>query len=77
MIARRDFRFIVPMYSTTHRKLQFLMPLFLGGQIKKTPDLAVLLTAENGFYVPETVVDMKMAYQDARLVTKPSETWLK
>ena len=77
VIARRDFRFIVPMYSTTHRQLQFLMPLFLGGQIKRKPDLAVILTAENGFYVPETIVDMKMAYQDARLITKPSESWLK
>ena len=77
VIARRDFRFIVPMYSTTHRQLQFLMPLYLGGQIKRTPDLAVILTAENGFYVPETIIDMKRAYKDARLVTKPDESWLK
>lgn len=76
-IARRDCRFIVPMYSTTHRQLQFLMPLFLGGQIKRTPDLAIILTADKGYYIPETVIGMREAYQDARLITKPSENWLK
>lgn len=77
VIARRVFRFIVPMYSTTHRQLQFLMPLFLGEEIKRTPDMAVILTADNGYYIPETVIGMKEAYQDARLISKPSEDWLK
>ena len=76
-IAKRDFRFIVPMYSSTHCSLQFLMPLYLGGQIKRTPDLAVILTADDGYYIPETVIGMKEAYIDARLITKPDEAWLK
>ena len=76
-IAKRDFRFIVPMYSSTHGSLQFLMPLYLGGKIKKTPDLAVILTADDGYYIPETVIGMKEAYMDARLISKPDEAWLK
>lgn len=76
-MSRRDLRFIVPMYSPSHHQIQFIMPLFLDGNIKETPDMAVILTADNGYYIPETVIGMKEAYQDVRLITKPSEDWLK
>ena len=76
-MAKRDCRFIVPMYSATHHSLQFLMPLYLGGRIKRVPDIAVILTADNGYYIPETILGMKDAYMDARLITKPDEAWLR
>lgn len=76
-LAKRDYRFIVPMYSSTHDEISFLMPLYLGGQIKKTPDLAVILSADNGYYIPETVIGMREAYMDARLITRPSESWIR
>ncbi len=45
------------------------MPLFLGEQIKRTPDLAVILTADKGYYIPETVFGMREASRDVSLIS--------
>ena len=43
----------------------------------KTPDFALVLTPEGGIYVPETILPIKGAYQNARLIAMPDEAWLR
>ena len=42
---------------------------------KKTPDGALVLTPSKKYYIPETVLTLKEAYIDIRLIAKPDNTW--
>ena len=53
------------------------MPIYLNGSYKQAPDFALVLTPENGIYVPETILPIEGAYQNARLIAMPDEAWLK
>ena len=39
--------------------------------------IALVLTPDDDIYVPETILSIEMAYQDARLITMPDESWLR
>ncbi|MBV5330614.1 MAG: DUF3825 domain-containing protein, partial [Chlorobium sp.] len=57
-------------------KIQFLMPLYLEGKFNEAPDLALVLDFVEDLYVPETVLPLDAAYQNARLIAKPDNQWL-
>ena len=76
-MAKRNFKYIAPMYRPQTNRIQLLMPIYLSGSFRKAPDFALVLTPDNGIYVPETILSIEMAYQDARLITMPDESWLR
>lgn len=77
-IAQRNYKFIVPMYYPTHRRIQLLMPIFLESSLTPSPDFALVLTPNTNekIYTPETILGLEEVYQDARLIAKPEESWL-
>lgn len=76
-MAKRNFKYIAPMYRPQTNRIQLLMPIYLSGSYKKAPDFALVLTPDDGIYAPETILSIEMAYQDARLITMPDESWLR
>lgn len=77
-IAQRNYKFIVPMYYPTKRRIQLLMPIYLATSYTSHPDFALVLTphAKEKLYTPETILGLDEVYQDARLIAKPEESWL-
>ena len=47
--------------------------LFLGQFLH----VALVLTPDNGIYIPETILPIDGAYQNARLIAMPDEAWLR
>ncbi len=76
-MAKRNFKYIAPMYRPQKNGIQLLMPIYLSGSYKQAPDFALVLTPEDGIYVPETILPIEGAYQNARLIAMPDEAWLK
>jgi len=76
-MSKRNFKYIAPMYRPQKDCIQLLMPIYLSGSLKTSPDFALVLTPVNGLYVPETILPIRNAYQDARLIAMPDEAWLK
>ncbi len=76
-MAKRNFKYIAPMYRPQKDSIQLLMPIYLSGSYKQAPDFALVLTPENGIYLPETILPIEGAYQNARLIAMPDEAWLK
>lgn len=77
-IAHRNYKFIVPMYRPQENKIQLLMPIYLSGSFTEKPDFALILDPdiEHQIYVPQTILPLDAAYQNARLIAKPDEYWL-
>lgn len=77
-IAKRNYKFIVPMYRPQTGKIQLLMPIYLKGTYSSKPDFALILTPdkENEYYTPETILPLDAVYQNARLIAKPDDAWL-
>ncbi len=77
-IAQRNYKFIIPMYYPTARRIQLLMPIYLETSYTSQPDFALVLTphSDERVYTPETILGLDEVYQDARLVAKPEESWL-
>ncbi len=77
-IARRNYKFIVPMYYPEEHRIQLLMPIYLDGEYTRHPDFALILTPhpEQRIYTPETILGLNEVYMDARLIAKPETSWL-
>lgn len=77
-IAQRNYKFIVPMYYPTARRIQLLMPIYLETSYSSHPDFALVLTphSKERLYTLETILGLDEVYQDARLIAKPEESWL-
>lgn len=77
-LARRNYKFIVPMYRPQTNSIQLLMPIYLNGAYSKHPDFALILTPDKAteMYLPETILPLDAVYQNARLIAKPDESWL-
>jgi hypothetical protein len=77
-IAQRNYKFIVPQYRPQSNKIQLLMPIYLSGSFTERPDFALILDPDNAnqIYVPQTILPLDAAYQNARLIAKPDEYWL-
>ncbi|PAM95511.1 hypothetical protein B4N84_09595 [Flavobacterium sp. IR1] len=77
-IAQRNYKFIVPQYRPQDNKIQLLMPIYLSGSFTEKPDFALILDPDplNQIYLPQTILPLDAAYQNARLIAKPDEYWL-
>lgn len=70
-----NYRTAVPSYFPTSNEMSLLLPLCLE-QID-IPDAALVVSiAESGNYQGETILTMKQAYLDARLLCRPENDWL-
>ena len=76
-MAKRNFKYIAPMYRPQKDCIQMLMPIYLNGSYREAPDFALVLTPDNGIYIPETILPIDGAYQNARLIAMPDEAWLR
>lgn len=77
-LSQRNYKFIVPMYRPQTDSIQLLMPIYLKGTYSNKPDFALVLTPDklDQLYIPETILPLDAAYQNARLIAKPDEAWL-
>ena len=70
---KRNYKTAVPQFY--NNKLQLLLPLCL--QSRGVADLALVIEKENGFYRASTILTLDMAINNARLIAKPDDEWLK
>lgn len=72
--TRRNYKTAIPQFY--NEKLQLLLPLCL--QTKSQADLALVVQKQaSNFYMASTILTLDMAYNNARLIAKPDEEWLK
>lgn len=55
-------------------RAQFLLPLYFLHP--ERPDLALTIEPMNGYYIGHTILNLEMAYQNARLLARPTVSWL-
>ena len=55
-------------------RVQYLLPICLTDMEK--PDLAMTLTIMDGYYLGNTCLTLEMAYLNARLLARPTTSWL-
>ncbi len=71
-LATVDYKIAVPQYH--NHRIQLLLPLFiLGGN---NPDVALVLDPIQESYRASTILTLRMAYNNARLIVKPNSYWL-
>ena len=77
-LAKRNYKFVVPMYRPQIDAIQLLMPIYLSGSFRRSPDFALVLTPNpvHEIYEPETILPLNAVYKNARLIAKPDDTWL-
>lgn len=75
-LARRkallDWSLAVP--QVFQSRIQYLLPIHLTSMAK--PDLAMALSPLEGYYIGHTCLTLEMAYQNARLLARPTAGWL-
>ena len=70
---KRNYKTAIPQYYKG--KLQLLLPLCLTS--KSRADLALVVEKENDIYRATTILTLDMAINNARLIAKPDDEWLK
>lgn len=73
--ARWNYRTAIPSYYPTTNEMSLLLPLYLTSASRSDNALVVHLS-ESGSYIGETILTMRQAYLDARLVCRPEHDWL-
>ena len=73
--AEWNFRTAVPSYYPTTGRMNLLLPLDLTED--DHPDVALVVElVESGRYLARTILTMRMAYSNARLLCRPESDWL-
>ena len=73
--AQWNYRTAVPAYYPTKGTMTLLLPLDLTDD--ERPDVALVSELmPTGVYVGHTILTMRMAYNNARLVSRPDSDWL-
>jgi len=76
-IAMTDYKFIVPIYGVSARRIQFLIPVYSSFDGEGPPECAIIIDKNaHGQWETKTVLDLEMAYSHARLITRPDQNWL-
>lgn len=70
--ASVDYSIVVP--QLYRNKVQYLLPIYLTNMEKA--DMAMALTAMQGYYLGHTCLTLEMAYLNARMIGKPAASWL-
>lgn len=70
-----NFKTAVPAFYPTKNKMSLLLPLDLTED--ENPDVALVVElTESGAYIGQTILTMRMAYNNARLISRPDSDWL-
>lgn len=70
-----NFKTAVPAFYPTKNTMSLLLPLDLTENDQ--PDVALVVELmESGAYIGQTILTMKMAYNNARLISRPDSDWL-
>ncbi len=56
-------------------RIQYLLPIHLTNMVR--PDLAMALSVMEGYYIGHTCLTLEMAYQNARMLARPTAVWLR
>lgn len=72
-MARADPAIAVP--QVYRGRIGYLLPMYLSRPDR--PDVALAVDTQNSIYLGSTCLTMEMAYQNARLLTRPSAGWLR
>lgn len=75
-ISKSDYRYIIPKYDFTRKDIQFLIPFFLDKSLDESPELTIVVGKQQGIWCIYTVLDTEDAYDDARLICRPSNNWI-
>lgn len=67
-----NYRLAIPQYY--NGTIQLLLPICL--QDNTTPDVALVVTKIGNCYQGHTLLSIEMAYNNARLISKPEANWL-
>ena len=70
--VRRNYKTAIPQYF--HGRIQLLLPLCIRNPDRA--DLALVVVKNNTFYRAATCLTLDMAYNNARLLTRPDRDWL-
>lgn len=70
--AMTDWSLAVPQIFQS--RVQYLLPIHLTNM--ERPDLAMALSIMEGYYIGHTCLTLEMAYQNARLLARPTAGWL-
>lgn len=75
-LSRRTVEFIPSMAvpQLYRGRVQYLLPISLTDP--KTTDLAMTITPMDGYYIGSTCLTLEMAYNNARLLARPTAPWL-
>lgn len=76
--VKRNYKTAIPQYYRGYissPQLQLLLPLCLTDHSKA--DLALAIYKDNGIYSGRTCLTLDMAINNARLIAKPDDEWLK
>lgn len=81
LMAERNYKLAVPQYWLADKEIQFLLPIYLGdAEEAEMPQCALALQKVTSgrihFYRGTTILDLEMAYNNARLLAKPDVFWL-
>lgn len=55
-------------------RIQYLLPIYLTSETR--PDLAMALSVMDGYYIGHTCLTLEMSYSNARLLARPTASWL-
>ena len=72
----RDYKHIVPFYSISERRIQHLIPLNLSSDTAEITELAIVVGEKNGIWCVYTILSTDDAYDNARLLSRPDNTWI-
>ena len=71
-----NYRTAIPVYFPTNRKMSILLPLTFSNETDAEIALVVEKNPISSRYIAPTILNLSMAYSNARLVCKPESDWL-
>lgn len=75
-MSQTDYRFVVPMYNIEYNRTQFLMPIYFDFDENMRPANALVVDNTSGFWSIRTILNLREAYLNARLIGVPNVQWL-
>lgn len=73
-----DYSYFVPMYNISRKQINFLIPLKLQRQYSEQVEVALIIGKDyrSGFYTVNTMIDIELAYNNARTISSSVSSWL-
>ena len=73
-----DYSYFVPMYNISLKCIQFLIPLKLQRDYSELAEVALIIGKDRrtSFYTVNTLIDVELAYINARTISSSVASWL-